>query len=54
VHYIKDVLFHERDRISDAMKKEANKDKRRFEKIYLDYDMNVHFEKLLSWLEDRS
>ena len=54
VHYLKDVLFNERERISDVLRKEANKDKRRFEKIYLDFDMAGHFEKLLSWLEERS
>lgn len=36
------------------MKKEVNREKRRFEKIYRDFDMNAYFEKLLAWFEDRS
>jgi hypothetical protein len=47
VHFLKDALFHERERISETLKKEVNKDKRRFEKIYLDFDMNSYFERLL-------
>lgn len=54
VHFIKDVLFHEKERIAESLKKEVNKEKRRFEKIYLEFDMNNYFEKLLSWLEERS
>jgi hypothetical protein len=54
VHYIKDALFLEKEKISESLKKEINKDKRRFEKIYLEFDMNFYFEKLLSWLEERS
>jgi len=48
------VLFHEKERIAESLKKEVNKEKRRFEKIYLEFDMNNYFEKLLSWLEERS
>ncbi len=51
---MKDALFFEREKIVDALKKEVNREKRRFEKIYLDFDMNSYFERLLSWLEERS
>jgi hypothetical protein len=47
-------MFYEKDRINEILKKEVNRDKRRFEKIYLEFDMNNYFEKLLSWLEERS
>ena len=47
VHYMKDTLFQERDRITETLKKEVNREKRRFEKIYLDFDMSGYFERLL-------
>ena len=47
VHFMKDTLFQERDRISETLKKEVHREKRRFEKIYLDFDMNGYFERLL-------
>lgn len=54
VHFIKDTIFVERIRIQEALKKEVNKEKRRFDKIFLEFDMTPYFEKLLSWLEERS
>lgn len=54
VHFMKDTLFLERERVSETLKKEVNRDKRRFEKIYLEFDMNTYFERLLQWLEERS
>jgi hypothetical protein len=54
IHYIKDVMFTEREKLSDILRKEVNKDKRKFEKIYYEFDMNNYFERLLSWLEERS
>jgi hypothetical protein len=54
VHFIKDTLFLERNKINEALKKESNKEKRRFDKIFLDFDMTSYFEKLLAWLEERS
>lgn len=35
--------------MSDLLKREVNKDRRKFEKIYYDFNMSAHFEKLLSW-----
>ena len=52
VHFMKDTLFLERERVSETLKKEVNRDKRRFEKIYLEFDMNTYFERLLQWLEE--
>ena len=54
VHFLKDILFSERDKITEILKREVNKEKRRFEKVYYEFDMNIHFEKLLSWFEERS
>ena len=54
VHFMKDTLFLERERVSETLKKEVNREKRRFEKIYLEFDMNTYFERLLQWLEERS
>ncbi len=54
VHFLKDVFFAEREKIHEILKKEVNREKRRFEKIYYEFDMNNYFEKLLSWFEERS
>ncbi len=54
VHFMKDTLFLERERVGETLKKEVNREKRRFEKIYLEFDMNTYFERLLQWLEERS
>jgi len=47
-------MFSETDRITEVLKKEVNKDKRKFEKVYYEFDMNNYFEGLLAWLEERS
>jgi hypothetical protein len=44
----------ESDRVSEHLKREVNKDKRRFEKVYYELKLNSQFEKLLSWFEERS
>lgn len=54
VHYLKDAFFSDRDRLSDLLRKEAAVDKRRFEKLFLEYDMTPQFERMLGWLEERS
>ena len=54
VHYLKDIFIIEKDKISEILKKEVNREKRRFEKIYYDFDMNKYFERLMSWFEERS
>jgi len=51
---MKDTFFQERERITETLKKEVNREKRRFEKIYLDFDMSGYFERLLQWQEERS
>jgi hypothetical protein len=54
VHFMKDLLYHEKDAIGPLLRKEANKEKRKYERLYLEHDMHAHFERLLSWLEERS
>lgn len=54
VHFIKDIFIAEKEKITEILKKEVNKDKRKFEKIYYEFDMNKYFEKLMSWFEERS
>ena len=54
IYYLKDVFLQEKERISDLLKREVNKDRRKFEKIYNDFNMSPHFEKLLSWFQERS
>lgn len=54
VHYMKDLLHHEKDTILPLLRKETNKDKRKLERLYLECDLHAHFERLLSWLEERS
>ena len=54
IYYLKDVFLQEKERMSDLLKREINKDRRKFEKIYYDFNMSAHFEKLLSWFQERS
>jgi len=54
IYFLKDMVFKEKDRIMDQLKKEVKKDKCRFEKVYYDYNMTSYFERLLSWFEERS
>jgi len=54
VHYLKDAFFADRERLSELLKKETVVEKRRFEKLFLDYEMTPQFERLLGWLEERS
>jgi hypothetical protein len=54
VHFLKEAFHLEREKVSEILKKEVNRDKRRFEKIYYEFDMKPYFEKLLSWFEERS
>ena len=44
----------EAEKVSEHLKREVNRDKRKFEKIYFEIDLNIQFEKLLGWLEERS
>ena len=54
VRFLKDVFQKEREKVSDILRKEVNRDKRRFEKIYYEFDMNSYFDRLMSWFEERS
>ena len=47
--YLKDVFFKERERLSELLKRDVNKDRRKFERIYYEFNMSSYFEKLLSW-----
>lgn len=49
IHYLKDMFLQESERMCDLLKREVNKDRRKFEKIYYEFNMSAHFEKLLSW-----
>jgi hypothetical protein len=49
MHYLKDVLYMEREKVSELLKRDVNKERRKFEKIYNEFNMNSYFEKLLSW-----
>ena len=44
----------EKEKIAEILKKEVNRDKRKFEKIYYEFDMSTYFEKLMSWFDERS
>ena len=54
IYYIRDVFHKEKERVSELLKREVNKDRRRFEKIYFEFNMSAYYEKLLSWFEERS
>ena len=49
IHYLKDILFSQKDQISEIINRDVNKEKRKFEKIYYDFDMKLPFENLLTW-----
>ena len=54
IHYLKDILFSQKDQISEIINRDVNKEKRKFEKIYYDFDMKLPFENLLTWFEERT
>ena len=54
IYYLRDVFHKERERVSELLKREVNKERRRFEKIYFEFNMSAYYEKLLSWFEERS
>jgi hypothetical protein len=54
IYYLRDVFHKEKERVSELLKREVNKDRRRFEKIYFEFNMSAYYEKLLSWFEERS
>ena len=54
IYFSKDLFISECDKVSEHLKREVNKEKRKFEKIYYDVNMNQQFERLLGWFEERS
>lgn len=54
IYFIKDIFMAEGDKVSEHLKREVNKEKRKFEKIYYEVNMNTSFEGLLGWFEERS
>ncbi len=40
IYYMKDLFLSESDRLSDVLKREV-KEKRRFEKVYYEYNLNL-------------
>jgi hypothetical protein len=54
LHYMKDILYSQKDQISEIISRDVNRDKRKFEKIYYDFDMKLPFENLLTWFEERT
>ena len=54
IYYLKDVFCQERERITELLKRDVNKERRKFERIYYEFNMASYFEKLLSWFQERS
>mmetsp|Transcript_25760 Transcript_25760/g.25047 ORF Transcript_25760/g.25047 Transcript_25760/m.25047 type:complete len:83 (+) Transcript_25760:753-1001(+) len=54
VHFLKGEFFKEKETLANIWNKEVNQEKRKFEKIYFEFNMSPVFEKLLSWFEERS
>jgi len=52
--FLKDVFLHEREKVSEMLKREVNRERRRFEKVYYEFNMTNYFEHLLCWFEERS
>ena len=40
IYFSKDLFISESDKVSEHLKREVNKEKRKFEKIYYDVNMN--------------
>ena len=49
IYFLKDVFCQEKERITELLKRDVNKDRRKFERIYYEFNMASYFEKLLSW-----
>lgn len=54
LHYLKDIFMNHKDQIHEIINRDVNKEKRKFEKIYYDFDMSIPFQNLLSWFEERT
>ena len=54
VYFLKDMLIKEREKVMDQLKKDVNQERRRFEKVYFEFNMTSYFQKLQSWFEERS
>ena len=54
MHYMKDILLSQKEQISEIINRDVNKEKRKFEKIYYEFDMKLPFENLLTWFEERT
>ena len=54
IYFLKDVFLMEKDKVAEQLKREVNRDRRAFEKIYYELNLTIYFEKLLSWFEERS
>ena len=54
MHYMNDILFYEREKISEIIKRDVNRGKRKFESLYDKFDMKLSFENLLTWFEKRT
>lgn len=54
IYFLKDVFYSEKEKIVELLKREINRDRMKFEKIYFELNMSPRFERLLSWFEERS
>jgi hypothetical protein len=54
IYFLKDVVLSEQDRLIKLLKREVNKEKRKFEKIYDELNLSAQFERLLRWYEERT
>lgn len=54
VIFLKDMFIAEQKQVSELLKREVNKERRRYEKVFDQFNLDCHFEKLLGWFEERS
>ena len=54
IYFFKDVVLSEKDKLGELLKREVNKDRRKFEKIYYELNLSSQFERLLGWYEERT
>lgn len=53
-YYLNTLVLSERDKICETLRREVNKEKRSWEKVYFELNFNEQFEKLLTWFHRRS
>ena len=49
IYFLKDLFIHDGAPISESLRREVVREKKKFEKVYYEVNLNSQFEKLLGW-----